>query len=108
MELFGEGFEARRNLSDFLHPALSGAPGGAGQELEIVDDDEAEPSLTLETACAGGKLSHGDAAGLVNIKRKILQLLRDLDDAVEIIRIDAAAAYLRSEEHTSELQSLRH
>ena len=30
VELFGKGFEPRRNLSHFLHAAFGGAPRGAG------------------------------------------------------------------------------
>ena len=48
--------------------------------------------LALQPPRARGKLGHGDAAGLVDIKRQVLQLLGDLDDAVELVGIDAAAA----------------
>ena len=92
MQLLGERLQPGGDLRDLLHAALGGAPGGAGQELEIVDDDEAEPSLALQPPRAGGKLGDGDAAGLVDIEREMLQLLRHLDDAVELVGIDAAAA----------------
>jgi hypothetical protein len=38
------------------------------------------------------KLGDADAAGLVDIERQMLQLLGDLDDAVELVCIDPAAA----------------
>ena len=92
MQLLGKRFQPRGDLRDLLHAAFRGALGGAGQELEIVDDDEAEAPLALQPPRAGGELGDGDAAGLVDIKRQMLQLLGDLDDAVELVGIDAAAA----------------
>ena len=49
-------------------------------------------ALTLQPPRPRGELSHGDAAGLVDIKRKVLEFLGDLDDAVELLGLDAAAA----------------
>ena len=49
-------------------------------------------ALALQPPRAGGELGDGDAAGLVDIERQMLQLLRHLDDAVELVGIDAAAA----------------
>ena len=81
------------SVTSCTRPSAS-APGRAGQELEIVDDDAAEPSLALQPARAGGELGDGDAAGLVDIEREGLQLLRHFDEAVELGGIDASAAYL--------------
>ena len=50
------------------------------------------PALALQAPRARGKLGHGDAAGLVDIEREVLQLLRHLDDAVELLGVDPAAA----------------
>ena len=90
-QLLGEGFQPGGDLRDLLHPALGGAPGGAREKLEIVDDDEAEPRWRFSRR-ARGKLGHGDAAGLVDIEREVLQLLRHLDDAIELLGVDPAAA----------------
>ena len=70
------------------------APRRAGEELEIVDDDEAEPLLALEAAGAGGELGDGYAAGLVDEQRQAGHLLTGLDQALELGLVDHAAADL--------------
>ena len=92
IQLLGQRLEPGRDLCDLLHPALGRAPRGARQKLEIVDNDQAEPPLALQSPRAGGELRDGDAAGLVDIEWQVLQLLRHLDDAVELFRIDLPAA----------------
>ena len=92
VQLLGERLQPGGDLRDLLNAALCGAPGRARQKLEIIHDDEAEAPLALQPPRAGGKLGNGDAAGLVDIKRQVLELLGDLDDAVEFVGIDAAAA----------------
>jgi len=92
VQLLGKRFQPRGDLGDLLHAALGCAFRGAREELEIVHNDEAEAPLALEPPRARGKLCNGDAAGLVDIKWQMLQLLGDFDDAVEFVGVDASPA----------------
>src|SRR5262249_29212742 len=92
MQLLGEGLEPRGDLGDLLHAAFRGTSCRAGEKLKVVDNDQADVALSFQPPCPRGELGDGNAAGLVDIKWQVLQLLGDLDDAVELLGFDAAAA----------------
>ena len=46
-QLLGQRLQAGRDLRDLLHAAFRGAPRRAGQQLQIVDDQQAEPCWRL-------------------------------------------------------------
>jgi len=66
VQLLGKRLEPGGDLRDLLHAALGGALGGTRQELEVVDDDEADIPLTLQSPCSCSKLGDGDAFALAN------------------------------------------
>ena len=92
VQLLRQRLQIGGDLGDLLHAVLRGAPARAGDELQVVDDQEVEAALPLQPARAGGELADRDAAGLVDVERDALHLLRHLDDAVELILVDGAAA----------------
>ena len=57
VQLLGERLQPGGDLRDLLHPAFCGAPRGAGQKLEIIDDDEAQSALALQPPRARGELA---------------------------------------------------
>jgi hypothetical protein len=79
-ELLRQRLQAGRDLGDFLHAVLVGALGGAGQQLEIVDDDHVEALLALQAPRARRKLGDRDAAGLVDEQRDFLQVSSSVDE----------------------------
>jgi hypothetical protein len=56
IELLGQRFQSPGNLGDFLDPVVAATIGGRIDQLEIVDDDQAQTVLTLEAARAGPDL----------------------------------------------------
>ena len=80
VELLGQRLEAGGDLGHFLHAVFVGAPGGALQQLDIVDDQQVEPALALEPARARGKLRDREAAGFVDVERQVLQFDRNILD----------------------------
>ena len=57
------------DLGDFLNAILRSALGFALHELNIVDDNEVQASLSFQTARAGRELGDGERAGLVDQQR---------------------------------------
>ncbi len=90
VELLGECLEAGRDLGHFLHAAFHGAPGRALQKLNVIDDEEIEPLLPLQTTRAGGELRDGEPSGLVDEQGQMLQLDCDILDLLEFPLVDPA------------------
>ncbi len=61
LKVHGEGFEAAADPRDFLLPVVATALGFAVHQLQVVDHDEAESVLTLDTPAVGADLREGDA-----------------------------------------------
>ena len=91
VEFLGERLEARRDLGHFLHTVFHGPAGRALQELDVIDNEEVEALLPLETPGAGGKLCDGQPARLVDEERQVLQLDRHVLDFLKVPFVDAAA-----------------
>ena len=62
--------------------------GGAGQQLQVVDNQQIEALLPFQFARARCKLRDGDAAGLVDIERDLAQALRHIDELLEFLLRD--------------------
>ena len=58
---------------------------GAGEQLEVVDDEQVEAALALQAAGARRELGDRDAAGLVDVERDRLHLAGGVGDLVEIV-----------------------
>src|SRR5580704_11414368 len=94
VEFLGERFEPGGDLGDFLNAIFGGAAAVALQELNVVDHQEIEAALPLEPARPRRQLADRETAGLVDVKRQVLQLDRDVLDPLEVALVDAAAADL--------------
>src|SRR5580704_6946961 len=94
VEFLGERFEPGGDLGDFLNAVFGGAAAVALQELNVVDHQEIEAALALEPARPRRQLADRETAGLVDVKRQVLQLDRDVLDSLEVALVDAAAADL--------------
>ena len=66
----------------------------AGEQLQIVDDEQVEAVLALQPPRARGELRDRDAAALVDVERDALHLARGVGDAAEVVLVDVAAADL--------------
>src|SRR6185437_11342484 len=93
IKLLGQRLQAGGDLGDFLHAAVA-ARFGAGEQLQIIDDQQIEPTLALQAARARHELGDRDAAGLVDVERDALHLHHRLRDAMKVIFRDVAAADL--------------
>src|SRR6516162_4990219 len=91
VEFLCQRLEAGRDFGDLLHAAFQRAPRRALQQLNVVDNEEVEPFLPLETPRPRGKLGHGQSAGLVDEEGEMLQLDRDIFDFFKVALGDAAA-----------------
>ena len=94
VQLLGQRLEAGGDLRHLLHAAFVARLGRARQQLQVVDDEQAEALLALEPARAGRELGDRDAAGLVDVERQRGHLLAGLDQALELGLVDHAAADL--------------
>ena len=84
VQFLGQRLEALGDVGDFLDPVVAGAAGGRAQELEVVDDDEAELMLALEAAGTGAQLAHRKGRGVVDEKGNLGKFLICLDHFLEI------------------------
>src|SRR3546814_1393584 len=92
---------------DLLDAVVAAAARRRIDELEVVDDDQAQPVLTLQAPGPRAELRHRQRRGVVDEQLEAVQRLRDREDPVILLLPHVAAPYrVRSEEHTSELQSL--
>ena len=94
-QLLGERLQACRDLGDLLHAVFRGLLGGAGHQLNVVDDHQIKAALALQAPCPSGELGDRDAAGLVDIERDLAHHLGAGDQLLEISIVDLAASDLR-------------
>ena len=81
-----------RDHADFEHAVFRAGAGGGAHELQVVDDDQREALGALEAAAAGAQRGHGDGRGVVDLDRQGGDFAGDLDELVEILLADVAAA----------------
>ncbi len=93
-ELLGERLEAAADLRDLVDAVVVAAPPRALEELEIVDDDEADAALPLEPAGAGAERRDGEARRVVDIERQAFELGRGPGEVAEILLADLAHAQI--------------
>jgi hypothetical protein len=93
VELLGQRLEPRRDLGHLLHAPLALALV-AGQQLQVVDDEQAEALLPFELARACRQLRDRDAAGLIDIERDLAHLAAYFDELAKFGFLDHAAADL--------------
>src|SRR5579872_3209926 len=91
VEFFGERLQTGGDFRDFLD-AVVGAPRRALEELNVVDHQQVETSLPLQSPRACGQLGNRETTGFVNIERQRLELDRIIADLLEIVLGDPAAA----------------
>ena len=74
VEFLGELLKAAADLRNFLYAIIVRAPlPGPLEQLEIVDDDQADALLPLEAAGAGAQRGDGQARRVVDVERQALQ-----------------------------------
>ncbi len=93
-QLLGQGLQAHGDLRDFLHAVGVRAQVRAGDQLQVVDDDQVQADLALQATGPGGQLGDRDAAGGVDIERGFLQLDGRVADPAELAGVDLALAEL--------------
>ena len=92
VQLLGHRLQAAGDLRHLLHPVVAAAAGGGPDQLQIVDDDEAEAVLALEPPRPGAQRRHGDAGRVVDEEGQPRQLLRGVHEFREILLAHLAAA----------------
>ena len=65
---------------------------GALQQLEIVDDDQADPVLALQPPRAGAQRGDGEARRVVDVERQRLQIGGGAGEVAEVLLADLAHA----------------
>ena len=102
-EFFGEGFEAAGDAADFLGAVLElflRAAGGAGHELEVVDDDEVEGAFLLaEAAGLGAHFGEGDAGGVVDEHLGVHEAVERGDELALVFAGDEAGLEFSRADH---------
>src|SRR3546814_17787868 len=86
VQFLGERLEAAADLGDFLDAVAVARLAGALQELEVVDDDEADVTLALEAARTGAERGDGQAGRVVDIERQPLAIAGGAGEVAAILR----------------------
>ncbi|PAV66731.1 hypothetical protein WR25_03666 [Diploscapter pachys] len=73
---FAKRLQSTRNLGDFLHAVLFAALAAAGQQLEIVDDDQADLVVVAALQAPHARVQRADrqAAGIVDEQGQLFEL----------------------------------
>src|SRR3546814_21140586 len=91
MKFFRQGFQTTRNFRNFLH-AVVAALRRTLEQLEIVDDDEADTVTPLQTPRAGAQSGDRQARRVVDKHGQGLALLRGAAQWLELLLADLAHA----------------
>ena len=94
VELLGQRLEAAGDLRDLLHAVLLARLARGAEELEVVDDQQAEPVRALQPAGAGAQRGDRQRRRVVDEEVQVLELVADRQDLVEVAADQLALADL--------------
>jgi hypothetical protein len=96
VKLLGQALEAAADLRNLLNAVVIPALAAARQQLEVVDDDQADVLLALQSAGAGAQCRNGQAGRVVNVQGQAVQLASDACELAEFVEVHVARADLRA------------
>ncbi len=74
VQFLGQRLQAAGDLRDLLHAVFLPALARRIEELEVVDDDQAEPVRPLQPAGAGAQRGDGQRGRIVDEEVEVLEL----------------------------------
>ncbi len=93
-QLLGQGLEPLGDHGHLLHPVVGARALAAGHQLQVVDHHQIEARLALQPARPRRQLGEGQAAGVIEVERRLLDLQRRVAHPAELRGVDLALAQL--------------
>ena len=83
-QFLGQGLQATGDFRDLLDPPVIARRARRGDQLQVIDDDQAEALLAFEPPGAGAQGADGQRRGIVDIHGNLVQGLAGRNQPVEI------------------------